>query len=136
MRQNVSTVGKKLILYNGCYKNDLSLANDLLNTKNRAYYTAHFCHQALEKILKAVISEKTDRIPLPTHNFRLLLDQAGIKNIPEKTKEFLFSMAPHYIGTKYPEDIAELYKNYTKAFVKKLYTKTLEAFQWLKASMK
>ena len=117
-------------------QNDLSLAKDLLNKKGRAYYSAHFCHQAIEKMLKAVISEKTDKIPLPTHNFKILLDQSGLQNIPEKTKEFIFSMTPHYIGTKYPEDIAKLYKSYTKSFVSKLYKNTQEAFQWLKTLLK
>jgi len=91
-------------------ENDLSLAGELLKKKGRAYYAAHFCHQAIEKILKAVISEKTVKIPLPTHNFKLLIDQSGLQDIPEETKEFIFSMTPHYIGTKYPEDIVSYIK--------------------------
>src|SRR3989338_9738042 len=86
-------------------RNDLALAADLLKKKGRYYYAAHFCHQAVEKILKAVIAERTNAIPLPTHNFKLLLDQSGLKNVSIEIKEFLFSMIPHYIGTKYPEDI-------------------------------
>jgi HEPN domain-containing protein len=117
-------------------ENDLSLARDLLKKKGREYYAAHFCHQAIEKMLKAVISEKTDKIPLPTHSFKLLLDQSGLRDIPDKTKEFLFSMTPHYLGTKYPEDIAKLYKSYTKSFVSKLYKNTREGFQWLKMLLK
>ena len=117
-------------------QNDLSLAKDLLNKKGRAYYAAHFCHQAIEKMLKAVISEKTDKIPLPTHNFKILLYQSGLQNIPDKRKEFIFSMTPHYIGTKYPEDIAKLYKSYTKVFVSRLYKNTQEVFQWLRTFLK
>ena len=117
-------------------ENDLSLAGELLNKKGRAYYAAHFCHQAIEKMLKAVISEKTDKVPLPTHNFKLLLDQSALKEIPVNTKEFIFSMTPHYIGTKYPEDIAKLYKSYTKPFVSKLYKNTQEAYQWLRKLLK
>ena len=117
-------------------ENDLSLAKDLMGKKGRAYYAAHFCHQAIEKMLKAVISERTDKIPFPTHNFKILLDQSGLKEIPEQKKQFLFSMMPHYIGTKYPEDIARLYKNHTKAFVTKLYKNTDEVSRWLKAFLK
>ena len=48
-----------------------------------------------------------------------------------------FSIAwRHTIGTKYPEDIAQLYKSYTKSFVTKLYKNTSEAFQWLEAFLK
>ena len=97
---------------------------------------AHFCHQAIEKLLKAIITECTDEIPLPTHNFKLLLDQAQIKNLSEAQKKFIFSLTPHYIGTKYPEDIAQLYKQYTKAYVQKLYEHTREVFLWLRAGLK
>jgi len=62
-------------------ENDLALAKDLLKKKGRYYYAAHFCHQALEKMLKAVIAERTSAIPLPTHNFKLLLDQSGLKDV-------------------------------------------------------
>lgn len=54
--------------------NDLQLAEDILNRKGKVYYVAHFCHQAIEKLLKAIVSERTNKIPLPTHNFKLLLD--------------------------------------------------------------
>lgn len=107
-----------------------------MKKKDRYYYVAHFCHQSLEKIIKALIAEQTDAIPLPTYNFQLLLDQSGLKDIPVETKEFLISMTPHYIGTKYPEDIAKLYKHYTKAYVQNLYKKTVEVFQWFERYLK
>lgn len=116
--------------------NDLALARELLRRKNKVYYSAHFCHQAIEKLLKAIISERTDKIPLPTHNFKILLDQAGLEDMLEDRKRFMFSLMPHYIGTKYPEDVTMLYKRYTKSFVQKLYRNTEEAFRWLKAYLK
>lgn len=73
---------------------------------------------------------------MPTHNFNLLLNQAGFKDIPENKKKMIFSLTPHYIGTKYPEDIANLYKLYTKAFVQRLYKQTEEVFRWLKNYLK
>jgi HEPN domain-containing protein len=117
-------------------KNDLMLAGDLLQRKGRYYYSAHFCHQAIEKMMKAVIAERTSAIPIPTHNFKILLDQSGLKNVPMEIKEFLFSMTPHYIGTKYPEDIAKLYKQYTKTYARNLYAKTAEVFEWLGSFLK
>lgn len=117
-------------------KNDLSLAKELSQKKGRYHYSVHFCHQALEKMLKAVISEHTKSIPYPTHNFKVLLDQSHIKNIPADLKFFLISMVPHYIGTKYPEDIAKLYKKYTKAYVIEILRKTVEATIWLESLLK
>jgi len=116
--------------------NDLVLAKELLHRKTKVYYTAHFCHQAIEKLLKAIISERTDRIPLPTYNFKILLEQGGIMDMPEDKKKFIFSLTPHYIGTKYPEDVAKLYKLYTKIFVQRLYKQTEEVFKWLKVYLK
>jgi HEPN domain-containing protein len=116
--------------------NDLDLARELLQRKNKVYYVAHFCHQAIEKLLKAIISERTDKIPLPTHNFKILLDQAALKDLPEDKKRFIFGLTPHYIGTKYPEDIAKLYKQYTKTFVHKLFKEAVEVFEWLKEYLK
>ncbi len=116
--------------------NDLALAKELLRRKHKVYYSAHFCHQAIEKLLKAVISERTGKIPLPTHNFKILIDQSGLKDLPEDKKRFIFSLIPHYIGTKYPEDITQLYKRYSKVFVHRLYKDTKEAFAWLKAYLK
>jgi HEPN domain-containing protein len=117
-------------------KNDLSLAKELSRRKNKVYYSAHFCHQAVEKLLKAVISERTGEIPLPTHNFKILLDQAKLKDINGDRKRFIFGLTPHYIGTKYPEDIAKLYKQYSRIFVQNLCKETEEVFNWLKAFLK
>jgi len=100
--------------------NDLKLAEELLS----------------RKLLKAIIAERTDEIPFPTHNFKILLEQARLKDIPEERKRFIFSLMPHYIGTKYPEDITQLYKKYTRVFVQRLYRETCEVFQWLKAYLK
>lgn len=116
--------------------NDLALAKDLLERNGKIYYSAHFCHQAIEKMLKAIITETTNRIPPPTHNFKILLDQANLTGIPEDKKKFILSLMPHYIGTKYPEDIAKLYKQYHKKFVAGLYKQTQEVFRWLKAYLK
>lgn len=116
--------------------NDLSLAKELLNRKSNIYYSAHFCHQAMEKIIKAIISERTEEVPLPTHNFKILLNQAKLKDIPEDIIKFIFSLTPHYIGTKYPEDIAGLYKQYRRVFVTKLYMETERVFKWLKTKLK
>lgn len=85
--------------------NDLELAKELLQRKGKVYYATHFCYQAIEKLLKAIVTEYNDEIPLPTHNFKILLKQARIQDIPEEKKRFIFGFMSHYIKTKYPEDI-------------------------------
>ncbi len=112
-------------------KNDLSLAKELVKKKGRYHYCVHFCHQSLEKMLKAIISERTRLLPLPTHNFKTLLDQSGLKDIPEDIKIFLYGMIPNYIGTKYPEDIMKLYKKYNKIYADGVLKRTVEVVKWL-----
>lgn len=94
-------------------KNDLEFAAEILSNKRRPHYAAHFCHQAIEKLLKAIIQERTDEMPLRTHNFKLLCKQAGLE-LPASKMEWLLELSPHYLGTRYPEDIFKLYKRYTQ----------------------
>ena len=77
-------------------KKDFDFARILLKDKERLYYCVHFCHQAIEKLLKAVIQEYTDKIPLRTHNLPKLLKQGGLKS-PKEKEEFLLTLNPHYV---------------------------------------
>lgn len=45
-------------------ENDLAFAQDIIKRKQRPFYAAHFCHQSIEKLLKAIIQERTGEIPL------------------------------------------------------------------------
>ena len=130
------TNNKKTLTWLKLSEEDLEMARSLLQEKSRAHYAAYFCHQTIEKMLKAIISRQDSKIPAPTHNFKILLDQTGLKNLPEDRKKFLFSLMPHYIGTRYPEDITNLYKSYTVKFVTELFQKTEEMFLWLKEFLK
>lgn len=112
-------------------QNDLDFARDILHRGQRPFYAAHFCHQAIEKILKAIIQERTGETPPRIHNFSLLRERAGI-TLPEEKEQALLSLAPHYLSTRYPEDINELYRHYTPDVVRDLFQRTEELFQWFK----
>lgn len=115
-------------------KNDLDFAETIFSGKARKYYCVHFCHQAIEKILKALVQEYTDELPLRTHNLTSLLKQTGLE-IPDKKREFLLRLNPHYLGTKYPEDITHLYQTYSEEFVKEILKETKGTFQWLEEKL-
>lgn len=112
--------------------NDLEFARSIFANKNRAYFAVHFCHQAIEKILKAIVQEHTDASPKRTHNFKALCDQASIV-LSASTEAFLIKLAPHYLASRYPEDLQQLYKQYTEPYVRELLQETTEAFQWFKS---
>lgn len=116
-------------------RRDLAFAKENLNSRNFRSYSPHFSHQAIEKLLKALIVVKTDQIPPYIHNLVRLAHLAKIK-LPKYYQDILAGLNPHYIGTKYPEDIAKMFKLYTQTKVTKIYNQAKEAFQWLKKQLK
>ena len=116
-------------------KNDLDFAKSIIESKQRAQYAVHFCHQAIEKILKAVIQEHTSETPKRTHNFKILTQQSKL-TIPDHLENILARLAPHYLASKYPEDLERLYKVYTLHYANKTYRETEELFSWLEQQLR
>lgn len=124
---------KKVQTWLGTAENDLEFAEQILKNRQRPPYALHFCHQAIEKILKAVIHHITKKEPPRIHNFEKLLQLTG-KELPPDKLNILIDLAPHYLSTKYPEDLAEFSKQYTKEFVQSQYNTTKELFLWIKTN--
>lgn len=116
-------------------KNDLNLAGDLIKNKNRSHYAVHFCHQAVEKILKAIIQEYTNETPQRTHNFKILCQQAKL-TLPQNLETIIAKLAPHYLASKYPEDIDKFYRIYTAQFGRRIFDETKELYIWLEKYLK
>lgn len=58
-------------------------------------------------------------------------EETGIE-LPENRGKFLLKLNPHYMGTRYPDDLLQLYKQYTLEYATALHQETLEIFQWFK----
>lgn len=112
-------------------ENDLEFAKRILKHGERPYYAVHFCHQALEKVLKAIIQEHTNETPKRTHNFKILWEQGRIP-LSEEQKLKLLDIMPHYIASRYPEDVRILHRTYTLNFVNKILSQTKELFEWFR----
>lgn len=112
-------------------ESDLEFANEVVTSGKRPHYAVHFCHQAIEKILKAIVQENTNEDPKRTHHFKILCQQANLKLTPP-IEDFLVQLSPHYLASKYPEDLQQYYKEYTLPVAKEWVSKTQEAFQWLR----
>jgi len=104
-------------------ENDLDFARGILRHRQRPFYAAHFCHQAVEKVLKAIVQQRTGEPPPRTHHFHFLCKSAGI-DLPQEMADILHSLSPHYLGTRYPEDIHNLYRQYSEEFVTGLLERT------------
>ena len=116
-------------------KRDLAFAKDNVTRRNFRSYAPHFCHQSLEKLLKALIVNQTNETPPYIHNLIRLANLTRIDITPEQ-KDILASLNPHYIGTKYPEDIAKMFRLYTQPKVEDIYKQTEKVFKWLLKQIK
>jgi len=92
------------------------------------------CHQALEKILKAVIIKKGGE-PKKVHNLIYLLEESSLKASPEQ-KAYIEKLSPHYQPSRYP-DIS--YRGpaikYDKKEAAYHFNKTKEVFLWIEKTM-
>lgn len=94
-------------------------------------HAAYLCHQTIEKYLKATVQELTDEIPPYTHNFNTLLEVASLRP-PEDIEEKILRLAPHYIPTRYPEELEKLQEQYTQEATRKYLEDTEQIILWLK----
>ena len=114
---------------------DLQTADAMLNS-GRYIYTIFMCQQAVEKAMKAYISNTGNEI-LPIHNLRRLAENSGL--ISELNEEKLIKLdflSQYYINARYKEDITELSKGITKEFSEEIIVFTKETVKWVIQKMK
>ena len=89
---------------------------------------AFHCHQAVEKLLKAIIVAETQKRPPYLHSLRLLLEQIGTIEPPEDIARKTVQIEPHYLGTRYPGVVDPRF--YNRQNMEKLLAETFEVYQW------
>ncbi|NCO35771.1 MAG: HEPN domain-containing protein [Armatimonadetes bacterium] len=82
---------------------DIGTAEHMLNT-GRYIYVIFMCHLSLEKALKAVVSEETQKLPPLTHDLLSLLHRAQL-NPSRDDLHFLAEINDVSVVTPYPEDL-------------------------------
>lgn len=106
---------------------DLNVAK--YNHEGKKFYAAaFFCHQTIEKALKALYIEKKNEI-VKTHDLILLAKRL---NAPNEIIEYCSKINPAYLDTRYP-DIPSSY-SYTES--KDIINSTEEVLIWIKNSLK
>lgn len=111
---------------------DLQTAEHMLET-GRFVYVIFMCHLTIEKMLKAVAAETTDKAPPKTHNLIYLLKLGDI-TFPEDFFEFITKINNASIVTRYPEDFQKLIEAYPEDISREFLKKTKEITGWLKQS--
>lgn len=113
---------------------DLKTAEAMLKT-GRYLYVAFMCQQAIEKLIKGIIQEKTQTTPPYNHRLVALLEVAGIPADAQQL-DFLDLLTRYYINSRYPDHKQKLSKTLNQKTSKLLLEKTREYFQWLKSDLK
>lgn len=103
----------------------------------RYLYVTFMCQQAVEKILKAIITTVSDVTPPRIHNLPRLAELAGlIGKMSKEEEEFCKSLTPFCIETRYAEEREKLFKLANKSLAEEYLKKTEEIYKWLKQQIK
>ena len=109
---------------------DLATAKELFKT-GRFVYVIFMCHLAIEKTLKAIICEETNKVPPKTHDLIYLINLGKIV-LPNDLLDFVGIINNASVVTRYPEDLSKIISNYPKEITQKYLNKTLEVIKCIK----
>jgi len=109
---------------------DLKTAASLLKNK-RYIYVVFMCHLAIEKILKAILSEMYKELPPYTHNLNRLIE-IGTIALPDAYQAFINKINLQSVPTRYPEDFQKLSKEFNKRIAEDHLQQTRGIIRWLK----
>jgi HEPN domain-containing protein len=109
---------------------DLTTA-EVMYRGGRYIYVIFMCHLAVEKMLKALVADKINKIPPKTHHLLYLAKLAAIE-IPAIHKEIIMHLNEASVPTRYPTDISKLSLQYNRKAAGKYLKKTKALLPWLK----
>jgi len=112
---------------------DLETARHMLAT-GRYLYVVFMSHLALEKILKAHVTEVTQSIPAKSHDLIYLLKKAELE-LPLPYLDFIGIINSASIPTRYPEDLQHALHEYPEPIAREYLQRTQETLQWLKQAL-
>jgi HEPN domain-containing protein len=93
------------------------------------YSMCVYCfHQALEKILKATIIERADKLPSKIHNLDQLARETGLK-FNETDLEDLAEITRHFWRVRYPDFQKNVYTN--KESIEPTVVKSRTIYKWV-----
>jgi len=109
---------------------DRDTARHMLST-GRYLYVIFLCHLALEKMLKAHVTEVTQTIPVKSHDLIYLVKKCSL-DLPEAFRDFVGKINTASIPTRYPEDLQSALQDYPELVAREYLSKTEALINWLK----
>ena len=111
---------------------DLRVAKLLLNGRE-LLHMGFFCHLIVEKALKAVIAEKTSKVPPKIHDLDKLAKRGGvIDDFSAKQLALLDTLNPLHIEARYPNYKRKIESTLTLAICTQILAETEEFLCWIK----
>lgn len=108
---------------------DLETAKHMLAT-GRYLYVVFLCHLALEKLLKAHVTEISQEIAPRSHDLIFLIRKADL-DLPQQLLEFVGKINNASIPTRYPDDLQRALREYDQQVARDYLQQTEEAIKWL-----
>ncbi len=114
---------------------DIETADAMLKSA-RYLYVGFMCHQAIEKILKAYfVTKNQDAVPF-THSLSHIAKGSGIYELFDlNTKDFIDTLEPLNIETRYPSHKEKLLKSLSHAKCVELLKETRTLQLWIKEKL-
>lgn len=110
---------------------DIDTAKAMLDT-GRYLYVGFMCHQAVEKILKALFVRNNTEAPPYTHSLLKLAKGAGCyTDLSETQKDLLDQLDPLNIEARYPSYKEQLLKQLSNSICTKMFSETKEFTEWI-----
>ena len=114
---------------------DLETAEGMVQIK-KYLYVGFMCHQVIEKIFKAVYSERKENTPPYVHKLVYIAQMGDFYELfSNEQKIFIDQMEPLNIKTRYPDYKKELAKKLTEAKCNDILEKTKKLQQWIKKNL-
>jgi HEPN domain-containing protein len=126
---------EKVIYWVEISEYDIETSKTMLIGK-RYLYVGFMCHQAVEKILKAYLTAKTDQTPPFVHNLKRLAEQCELLDVfSEEQLDLIEELVPLNIEARYPTYKDQLLKSLTDNRCQELIAKTEELCYWIKQQL-
>ena len=108
---------------------DWKVANHLFE-KGDYSYALFFGHLTIEKILKAIFTDKMDKTPPFSHNLVYLSEKAGLE-LNDENLELLEEVSDFNLEARYPDDKFSFYKKSTMEFTENKLKQIERLKKWL-----
>jgi HEPN domain-containing protein len=110
-------------------KYDLKTAKSIFKG-GRNVYSVFMCHLAVEKMLKAKITEFAEKMPPKTHDLLLLLRLSGLE-VPKENQVILQKLSGLSVPIRYSDDFRAIHQSYSRKEMENIIAETERMIKWL-----